>query len=121
MPSKRNPAVYFLDMLDAIERIRMYLNGISLEQFEEDIEKQDAVNRRLSILTEAADRLRPEDKQLCSPQEWHAIQSLGNRLRHDYDSINMVKIWDIIHEELPPLKVAVEHTMRDHFPDIPLP
>jgi uncharacterized protein with HEPN domain len=120
MPSKRNPAVYFLDMLEAIRRIQTYLQGFSLEAFVQDIEKQDAVNRRLSILTEAADRLRPQDKKLCSPQEWHAIQSLGNRLRHDYDSLDTVKIWDIVHKDLPPLKEAVERTMREHYPEIPL-
>jgi len=117
MPSKRNPVVYFLDILNAIELIEKYIKDVSLPEFEANIEKQDSVNRRLEILAEASHRLRDEDKQLCSDTDWRAIRGLGNRLKHEYDSIELDIVWEIIHKDLPILKQSVAGILRKHFPE----
>jgi len=119
MPSKRNPVVYLHDILTAIERLERYVGGLSFETYERLWEKQDAVERRLSILTEAADRLHAARKELGPGIDWRAIHALGNVLRHDYDSIDPQRIWDIIHQDLPELRKSVEAILRDHFPDSP--
>jgi uncharacterized protein with HEPN domain len=118
MPSKRNPAVYFLDILRAIELIEQYLVGVSFADFETNIEKQDAVNRRLEILTEASHRLREEDKALCTETDWRAIRGLGNRLKHDYDSIELEIVWVIVEKDLPTLKQVVMRILREHFTEL---
>jgi uncharacterized protein with HEPN domain len=118
MPSKRNPVVYFLDILRAIELIEQYVSHVSLPQYKKNIEKQDAVTRRLEVLAEASCRLREEDKKLCSEQDWKAIRGLGNRFRHEYDAIDLEIVWSIIHRDLPVLKATVEQTLGEHFPDV---
>ncbi len=121
MPSKRNPLVYLQDIVTAIDRVGEYLGGISFGTFEDLTEKQDAVIRRLSILSEAVDRLRATGIALEAAIDWAAIHNLGNILRHEYDSIDLAKIWEIVHEDLPVLRRNVTGLMREHFPDIPLP
>ena len=118
MPSKRNPAVYFLDILRAIELIDQYLAGVTFVDFAANIEKQDSVNRRLGIVAEASHRLREEDKALCSETDWRAIRGLGNRLKHDYDSIELEIVWEIVRRDLPKLKQAVGSILREHFPEL---
>ena len=117
MPSKRNPAVYFLDILHAIELIETYLKDVSFPAFEANVEKQDSVNRRLQILAEASHRLRDEDKMLCSDTDWRAIRGLGNRIKHEYDSIELDIVWEIIHKDLPNLNQSVTDILRKHFPE----
>ena len=36
----------------------------------------------------------------------------GNRLRHEYDTIDLARIWLLIQRDLPPLKAACEHALR---------
>ncbi|WP_263380088.1 HepT-like ribonuclease domain-containing protein [Granulicella paludicola] len=121
MRSNRTPAVYFDDILRAIALLRAYCAELDLATFEEQQGKQDAILYRLLVLTEAAHRLREDELALCPGPNWRKIRDLGNVIRHAYDAIDRATIWEIIHSDLPPLKEALELTMRKHFPDVPLP
>ncbi len=52
--SKRDPKLLLDDILEAIEKIQRYTNGISIEDFFEDSKTQDAVIRNFEIIGEAA-------------------------------------------------------------------
>jgi uncharacterized protein with HEPN domain len=121
MRSNRTPAVYFDDILRAIALVQSYSAHLDLAGFEADQGKQDAILYRMLVLTEAAHRLHEDELTLCPGPDWRKIIDLGNVIRHAYDAIDRATIWEIIQTDLPPLKVIVEHTMRQHFPDIPLP
>jgi uncharacterized protein with HEPN domain len=43
---------------------------------------------------------------------WRDIRSLGYRLRHDYEGIDVVRIWLLIERDLPPLKAACRCALR---------
>jgi uncharacterized protein with HEPN domain len=119
MPSKRNPVVYLHDILTAIDRIREYVVGLSYSAYEDMHEKQDAVERRLAILCEAVDRLRKSGFALEADIDWRSVQSFGNVLRHDYDSVSVEIVWNIIQTDLPVLQRAVEQILHEKFPDAP--
>ena len=70
-------------------------------------------NMRFLVISEAAHRLGSEAEDLCPQQPWPDIRGLGNRLRHGYDSINLERIWNTIQSSLPPLKTAVQNSLRD--------
>jgi uncharacterized protein with HEPN domain len=119
MPSKRNPVVYLHDILKSIDLVDGYLGGLSLDNFEYLIDKQDAVLRRLSIISEAVDRLRASGIDPQAEIDWAAIHNLGNILRHQYDSVELPIIWKIVHEDLPALGKVIEGILREQFPDAP--
>ena len=50
---------YLRHMLDAVERLQKYLEGVTSEKFEADEVLQDAVIRQFEILGEAASRVSP--------------------------------------------------------------
>jgi len=50
MKSPRNPRPYLRDILDSIERIRLYTKGLDLAGFLTDGVVQDAVIRRIEIM-----------------------------------------------------------------------
>jgi len=119
MPSKHTPVVYFAEILSSIELLEQYTQGVEQASIELDMKSRDAILHRLLILTEAAYRLLPEDMALCPGPDWRNIRQLGNIIRHVYDAIDFATIWNIIHDDLPPLRASVEQTMREHFPDVP--
>jgi uncharacterized protein with HEPN domain len=40
------------------------------------------------------------------------IERFGNRLRHDYGNIDVVRIWLLIERDLPPLKAACSGALQ---------
>ena len=78
----------------------------------------DAVERRLSIISEAAVKLGEEVEKLEPNIPWSSIRGLGNALRHNYDGLNDASIEKIISDHLEPLAQACERIKRtfDHAP-----
>jgi uncharacterized protein with HEPN domain len=44
---------------------------------------------------------------------WRAVAGLGNVLRHDYPKVKDRRVWEIVTNDLAPLKVAVETILHD--------
>ena len=47
----------------------------------------------------------------------HALRQFGSVMRHDYDAVDPMIIWNVIAAELPKLKAAFQALRKDH----PLP
>ena len=50
--------------------------------------------------------------EFCPEIPWREVRGLGNRLRHDYDSIDIVRIWLLLERDLPTLKAACQSALR---------
>lgn len=105
--------IYLDDILDAITQIRLYVSGMSQEEFAKDRKTQDAVVRNLEIIGEAAGKL-PEEVLKRAPQiEWRKIRGLRNIVIHQYFRINLSIIWDIVQNKLAPLEAACGGLLRE--------
>ena len=71
-----------------------------------------AVKYSLLIISEAAIKLDDIAKDLCPDIPWREIRGLGNRLRHDYDNIDTVRIWLLVEHNLPPLGIACLNALQ---------
>jgi len=103
----RNPKLYLTDILDSIKQIEEYLSGFTLEMFEEDLEKQDSVMRRLEIIGEAAKQLQDDFKKLHSEVPWRDIADFRNVLIHEYSGIKRERVWEVVERDLPILKTQI--------------
>lgn len=98
----------FQDIADNIARIERFTRGMSLADFEANEQALFAVQHALLIISEAAQKLGPLAVELCPNIPWPELRGLGNRLRHEYDQINVERLWLVIQRDLPSLKVGVE-------------
>jgi uncharacterized protein with HEPN domain len=96
----------FSDIIENIERIERFTAGLDLHSFAANEQVVLAVKYALRIISEAATKLGDVAADLCPDIPWREIRGLGNRLRHDYDSIDIVCIWLLIERNLPPVKIA---------------
>ena len=71
-----------------------------------------AVKYSLLAISEAATKLGDLAAGLCPSVPWREIRGLRNRLRHDYESIDVVRVWLLIERDLPPLKAACQNALR---------
>ena len=91
------------DMLEAIERIARYTDGMPIADFVADERTQDAVLRNLEILGEAAKRIPPSVTHRHPEIPWSRITDMRNILVHEYHSVDPAIILDAANCDLPPL------------------
>lgn len=94
------------DMVEAIERLRMLLDDVALEAFEEDWQRQWMVQRGIEIISEASRHLPDELKARHPDIPWRKVAGIGNVLRHNYEDIAAPVIWALVGKDLPPLEHA---------------
>jgi uncharacterized protein with HEPN domain len=105
--------LYLRHMLDAVERIRRYLDGVGLEDFEADEVLQDAVIRQLEILGEAASRVDQEYRSSNPQIPWSKAISTRNRLIHGYLSVDMEIVYRTATHHVPRLRPSLEQAVDD--------
>jgi uncharacterized protein with HEPN domain len=103
----RDAKVYLEDMLEAIGRIREYIEGYDQTRLAEDRRTFDAVVRNLEILGEAAKHV-PDDVRSLAPEvEWRRIAGLRDVLIHGYFHIALKVIWEVVQVHLNPLEESL--------------
>lgn len=101
--SKRSDHLLVLDMLESIEKIFQYTNGLSEDDFIGNSEKSDAVIRNIEVIGEAAGNL-SEDFQISNDTvPWRQIVGMRNRLIHGYFGVSLKTIWQVVCVDLPDL------------------
>jgi uncharacterized protein with HEPN domain len=64
--SKREPKLLLEDILQSIQKIKLYTNGMTSESFQNDNKTMDAVIRNFEIIGEATNRI-PHNLKIHSP------------------------------------------------------
>jgi len=81
----------------------------------QDLDSERLLNlslvRLLEIVGEAAARLSAETRDLNPQIPWPDIIGLRNRLIHGYEIVDFDILWDIVHDDLPPLIVQLRQTV----------
>jgi uncharacterized protein with HEPN domain len=104
--SSNDPKRRLRDILDNISRIRSHVEGIAAQQFADDHKTQDAVERCLERICEAARKLGDIFDARHPNAEFAKLRLLGSVLRHDYDDIDTDMLWRSVTERLDPLEHA---------------
>ena len=89
---------------------------MSFSEYATDLKTQSAVERQFLIIAEAAKRLGDAASKLCPSQDWRALRSFGNIIRHDYDGVSHNEVWQSIETRLPGLIEDITgalHRVRD--------
>ena len=92
------------DIVEAIERIRRVLDGITLEAFEQNWEKRWLVERGIEIISEASRHLTDDMKTRRAEIPWSKVAGIGNILRHAYDHVAPDVLWKLAQDDLPALE-----------------
>jgi uncharacterized protein with HEPN domain len=106
----RDPA-YLFDMVEVGKKVLGYIQKKDYEDFLRDDLLQDAVERNLTILGEAARKLSEQFKRENPDIPWRRIIGLRNILVHEYEDIDYEEIWEIITIHLPILVPRLEALM----------
>jgi uncharacterized protein with HEPN domain len=107
--SKRNPALLIEDILESANKIILFTEDMSFEDFESDIKTIDAVIRNFEVIGEASNRLPESFKEHNETIDWQKIIGFRNKLIHDYVKVNNGIVWEIRNDYLPILIAELEN------------
>jgi uncharacterized protein with HEPN domain len=110
--SKREPILLLEDIIESIQKIKIYTIGLSLDDFLKDDKTIDAVIRNFEIIGEASNRIPDEIRDKFQLVNWHRIRGFRNRIVHDYMGIDYEIVWEIIEKDLEELKNKIQE-IRD--------
>ena len=99
---------YLFDILESSRAALEYMRGKTWEEFSKAPLLQDAVVRRLEIIGEASGRISFETQQKYDHLPWQAMKGTRNKIIHEYDSIELDIIWEIVQQDLPHLVNELE-------------
>ena len=102
----RHNKLYLIHILECIERIESYTAG-GKDVFLASSMQQDAVMRNLEIMGEATKHLSQELRDSHSQVPWRRVAGLRDVLIHDYLSVDVNELWNIVERDLTPLKQGV--------------
>ena len=104
-------------VIEAVEKINAYIEGMSPEEFLNDPRTSDAVLRNLEIIGEAA-RLVPQEVTTRHHEvPWAAMRAMRNIVPHEYDRVNLPTIWHTIQQDLPPLVPLLQQVLERESED----
>src|SRR3989442_1552528 len=101
MPRDARAAI--LDIIIASERAIRLLGNRSAGEFEADEENHWAVFSQIVIIGEAANRIPKETQSTMAGIPWTEVVGMRHRIVHGYDSIDWVRVWRTVSEDLPGL------------------
>lgn len=101
---------YFRHILEAIERIHLYVEDMSEVAFLEDRKTQDAVIRNFEVIGEAAHNIERYHAKFASSHQELPLgfaYEMRNALSHGYFKVDLEVVWKTIHSDLPELHAQI--------------
>jgi uncharacterized protein with HEPN domain len=104
---KKDPRVYLAHILECAQKIERYTHG-GEKEFQNDTMLQDAVIRNFEIIGEAAKRVPEAYRRGHSQIPWRLMAGFRDVLIHAYEGIDLQRVWQIVRQDLPVVKEAIE-------------
>ncbi|MCM1411484.1 MAG: DUF86 domain-containing protein [Lachnospiraceae bacterium] len=87
-------------MLGYVEKVLRYTQNMDYNAFIEQEVVLEACVFNLSQLGELAGKIDSEYRMAHREIPWSQIYGLRNRIVHDYEGVNFMLVWEIIHNDL---------------------
>lgn len=95
-------------IIEAIDRILKFTDGMTATEFYDNEMAQFAVIKNFEIIGEASYRLSKDLRDQHSEVEWKKIMAFRHILVHDYYKINLEVVWRAIQNKIIGLKTQIE-------------
>jgi uncharacterized protein with HEPN domain len=104
---KRVYTDYIQDILDSIQDIENFIQGMNYEEFRDDRKTINAVIRSIEIIGEASKKI-PRSLRDSQPEiPWKKMAGMRDKLTHAYFGIDLEIIWKVVSEEIIQIKPGI--------------
>lgn len=117
--SERDSRLYVEDMLEFCHRALAYAGPVTAATLTAEAMRYDAILRNLELIGEAATHVPEALRALAPDVPWRQIVATRNRVAHAYLGIDPETVWSILHDDLPPLQLALNALLQRMGPTAP--
>jgi uncharacterized protein with HEPN domain len=110
---KREWEDYLADIIQSMNEVEEFTRGLTYESFMKDRKTINAVIRSLEVMGEASKRIPDEVRAKHSEIPWKRMAGMRDKLIHEYAGVDLETVWDVIQEEIPPIRPLLEE-LRDN-------
>jgi uncharacterized protein with HEPN domain len=110
---KREYRDYLHDILDSVNDIENFVEGMTFEQFEKDRKTLNAVVRSIEIIGEASKTLPADMREKYGKVPWKKMTGMRDKVVHGYFGVDVRTLWNTVKDDLPPLKQLVQKMLKD--------
>jgi len=98
----KSDSVYISQMLDSVQKIQSFTQGLDRSSFATDPKTQSAVIMQLLLIGEVAKKISEETKKKID-LPWKDIVGFRDRAIHNYFEIDLDVVWDTTVSDIPEL------------------
>ena len=110
----KHDKVYLSNIIDAINRILDYTDGVSQKEFKENNMIQDAVVRNFEIIGEATKHISSNLRADNDHIPWKNMAGMRDKLIHNYMGVDLDAVWKTIGDILPSLREDIADLLNEN-------
>jgi uncharacterized protein with HEPN domain len=99
----RDDGVYLAHIMDAVQQILAYTEGMDYAEFRTMRMAQDAVIRQFEIIGEAAKNLSADFRSRHDSIPWKDLAGFRDKLIHQYFGVDLATVWLSVEDDVPVL------------------
>lgn len=105
---KRNYLLFLEDISQRIQKIDLYTQGMSFEDFIKDDKTVSACIREIEVIGEATKQIPSEITEQFDQLPWSLMAKMRDKLIHWYFEVDEEIIWNVAKNKLPSIKTQID-------------
>ncbi|MBC7834108.1 MAG: DUF86 domain-containing protein [Phycisphaerales bacterium] len=118
----RQDRIRLTHMVESARRAVRIAAGLTEESLAADEVRLLAVVKSIEVIGEASTKVSEGTQRGVPGINWRGVRQMRNRLIHGYDTIDPIRVWNALTQEMPPLIVELERALAAWpLPEPPTP
>lgn len=105
----KDDSIFIEHILEAIDQIMDYTEGVNKEEFDTNRMRQDAVIRQIEIIGEAAKKISSATTQKFPEIPWKQMAGMRDKLIHNYFGVDIGTVWLTVKNDIPLLQQQLKN------------